>query len=371
MLHVASSWRECLRHCADSWRDECKYADRLRRFLLRAALSMCFALYSLSAHAGMTCNAASVNKTLVAGTISVPVGAAVGLTVATVPPDAFQLNCRFLSTSAPIDTSAVLYADFKTTAPLAAGFSDVYQTGIAGLGIRYTLNSPECTASNVILANGLVRINCPFSGPLDGPYMSAHVTVTTTLVVTGTIAAGASTLSTVPQVGIGYAESDVAGYWNQTPLYTGSATGVLTQATCSVDTPNVAVLMQTADTRAFSAGVGAVATPQSFSLSFSCATGAKVLITLTDSVNPSNRSSALQLSADSTAQGIGIQILNSAGLPVSFGADSAAPGNPNQWLIGNSPNGVLQVPLTARYVRTGNVSPGTVKALATFTMSYQ
>jgi type 1 fimbria pilin len=40
-------------------------------------------------------------------------------------------------------------------------------------------------------------------------------------------------------------------------------------------------------------------------------------------------------------------------------------------LIGDSPNGPLQVPMTARYVRIGDVSPGTVRAMATFTMSYQ
>jgi type 1 fimbria pilin len=95
-----------------------------------------------------------------------------------------------------------------------------------------------------------------------------------------------------------------------------------------------------------------------------------VLITLTDNVNPANQSNALQPTADSTAQGIGVQILR-GGLPISFGPDSAAVGNTNQWTIGNSPNGPLQVPLTARYVSTGRVAAGTVKALCTFTMSYQ
>jgi type 1 fimbria pilin len=96
-----------------------------------------------------------------------------------------------------------------------------------------------------------------------------------------------------------------------------------------------------------------------------------VLITLTDAVEASNRTTTLKTTADSTAQGIGVQILNSAGTPVAFGPDSALPGNTNQWTVGSSPNGTLQVPLTARYVRTGAVNAGTVRALATFTMSYQ
>ncbi|WP_159907757.1 hypothetical protein [Caballeronia humi] len=45
---------------------------------------------------------------------------------------------------------------------------------------------------------------------------------------------------------------------------------------------------------------------------------------------------------------------------VFFGTDSAAPGASDQWLV----------PLTARYVRTtGTLASGSVKALATFTMS--
>jgi type 1 fimbria pilin len=133
---------------------------------------------------------------------------------------------------------------------------------------------------------------------------------------------------------------------------------------------SVAVTLPTVSTGAFSSRVGSIAGSQPFSLSFNCSAGAKVSITLTDNVYPANRSDTLQLTADSTAKGIGIQVLRN-GSPVLFGADSAAAGNTNQWLIGDSPNGTLQLPLTARYVSTAPVSAGTVKALATFTMSYQ
>ncbi|MBU7439069.1 fimbrial protein [Paraburkholderia fungorum] len=161
-----------------------------------------------------------------------------------------------------------------------------------------------------------------------------------------------------------------SGSWAQIALYSGSATGTLTRATCSVNQSDVAVPLPTADTRAFSSGICAVAAPQAFTLSFACATGAKVSMTLTDSINPANRFNTLRLSADSTARRIGIQLLNSTGLPVLFRADSATLGNQNQWIIGDSPNGVVQVPLTVVwYIRT--VSAGKLKALATYNMSYQ
>ncbi|GAB7524684.1 fimbrial protein [Paraburkholderia sp. 2C] len=338
---------------------------------MRAAQMISILLLSRSVCANLTCEVASVDKVLNAGTVSVAVNAAVGSTVLTLAPDPFQLTCNFPDGGLR-DTSATLYSDFKTATPLAAGFSDVYQTGIAGIGTRYTFNSPQCNAVNVGLTNGAVRINCPFSGPLNGPIQAANVSVTVALVVTGVVAPGASNFSKAPTVTIGFATSDGGtGYWNKSPLYTGSATGILTHATCSVSETQVAVILPTADTGAFRSGIGAVAAPQPFTLSFSCNTGAKVLITLTDSVSPSNRTTTLQITADSTATGIGVQILNPLGAPVSFGPDSAAPGNLNQWTVGDSPNGILKVPLTARYVRTGLVSAGTVKALATFTMSYQ
>jgi type 1 fimbria pilin len=341
------------------------------RFFVRSVLVLLTGLLSVSAHANLSCSVLDANKTLAVSTISVPVNSAAGTTVSTLAPSLFQPACNFPAGGLN-DTSATLYVDIKTTAPLAAGFNDVYNTGVAGIGVRYTFNSSTCSASNIVLANGLVTLGCPVSGPLGGSRVPFDINVTATLIVTGAIKAGATNLTTAPAVGITYRTSDGGtGSWVQTPLYSGSAAGIFIQATCSVNQANVVVPLPPANTRDFSSGAGAVAGPRSFSLSFSCSAGAKVSITLTDSVNPANRSNALQLSSESTAKGIGIQIVNSTGSPVSYGQDSALPGNANQWLIGDSPNGLLEVPLTARYISTGTVTAGIVKALATFTMSYQ
>ncbi|MGB8419905.1 fimbrial protein [Paraburkholderia sp.] len=221
------------------------------------------------------------------------------------------------------------------------------------------------------MTGGSVKIKCPFSGPAGGSYMPATITVTAQLVVTGTINGGASKLNTVPTVAIKFTESDQTDSWSAGNLYTGAATGTLTGLTCSVKNSQVPVSLLDARVSDLSSGVGSVAGPKGFSLSLACQSGVKVWITLTDNVQPSNRTNTLKLTGDSTARGIGIQVLNTAGSPVLFGEDSAVPGNANQWLIGNSPNGTLSVPLTARYIRTDTVSGGSVKALATFTMSYQ
>ena len=93
-------------------------------------------------------------------------------------------------------------------------------------------------------------------------------------------------------------------------------------------------------------------------------------ITLTDSTTAGNRSDLLTLTNDSTARGVGIRIRNPSHAPVHFGPDSSARGTPNQWRVGRSER-AMQIPLSAEYVSTGPVTPGTVRALATFTLSYQ
>ena len=110
----------------------------------------------------------------------------------------------------------------------------------------------------------------------------------------------------------------------------------------------------------------------------SCAAGANVYITLTDATTPTNTTSLLTLDSTSTAQGIKLRILNSAGA-VDFGPDSAEVGTTNQWFLGASST-INGVPLTVQYYRddtnpagTGSatLSAGSVHAQATFTMSYQ
>ncbi|RFU48728.1 fimbrial protein [Paraburkholderia sp. DHOC27] len=343
----------------------------LTRVFLRYALVLFGGLMSLSAHAKIECYSLSgYNQVLAVGSISVPANATVGTVVTTLAPITYSEQCRFVNGSPnPTETTGTNTANFSTTSPLGFG-TDVYQTAVPGLGIRYIFNSSQCSATNVTMTNGTAAVPCVFNGPVGGAFMPASMTVTAQLVVTGHIQGGISTLNTAPEVMITFVNSDSPTAWGQGWLYTGNATGTITQATCSVNQQGVAVSLPGVGTGALSSGVGATAGATSFSLSFSCSPGAKVYITLTDNVNPANQSNTLKLTADSTAQGVGVQVLNS-GSPVSFGPDSSTVGNKNQWLIGSSPSGPLQVPLVARYISTGKVSAGTVRALATFTMAYQ
>lgn len=96
-----------------------------------------------------------------------------------------------------------------------------------------------------------------------------------------------------------------------------------------------------------------------------------MLLTLTDQIQPANRSDRLTLTGDSTATGVALQLLHGNAV-LSYGADSNAPDNPNQWQAGSTGNGTFQITLTARYLQTEpTVHPGTANGLATFTLSYR
>ena len=146
--------------------------------------------------------------------------------------------------------------------------------------------------------------------------------------------------------------------------------GLAPRPACRITNPNIDVELPAVSAQSLGA-VGAVAGRTSFSIGLTCTRQrADIYITLTDVTTPGTRTDMLTLAADSTAQGIGLRIRNRNGAAVSFGPDSWELGTQNQWLAGNSSVN-RNIPMTVEYVATGTVRPGTIRALATFTMSYQ
>ncbi|MGE8287180.1 MAG: fimbrial protein [Stenotrophomonas sp.] len=148
--------------------------------------------------------------------------------------------------------------------------------------------------------------------------------------------------------------------------------------TCSVTTPSMSVPMMPAHKHVFT-GVGAVSDARTFHLGVNCAggdVGARVAVygVLTDQSRPDNRSDALFLSQDSTAEGVGVQILLDDRV-LKYGPDSAATNVENRWFAGSTGStgsGDFTIPLSARYVQTQpTVKPGSANARATFTLSYE
>ncbi|KAI3592587.1 hypothetical protein D9X30_2324 [Cupriavidus sp. U2] len=248
---------------------------------------------------------------------------------------------------------------------------DVWESGIPGIGIRATAQRTGRGAGGAPgrasdTSAGTYRTLSTYAYSLTNGYTGTLI-MTHQLVKTGQI-------NTNGQINIG-------------PIYSlrsinrdnGSASG--TQATvsmgnstvasrsCRVTTPSVAVPMEPAHAMALEEA-GATTGRTGFFIGLQCDTDTNVFITLTDATMPGNRTDLLTLASDSTAQGVRLRIRNPDNEPVRFGPDSATAGTVNQWRVGQS-SGVTNIRMSAEYVSTGNVMAGTVRGLATFTMSYQ
>ncbi len=107
-----------------------------------------------------------------------------------------------------------------------------------------------------------------------------------------------------------------------------------------------------------------------------CQKGVVPWMTITDVSNSGNTTNILQLTADSTAKGVGVQVFyNNEGVAKRFGPDRASKGNTNQFFLGGktaTDNSLVSIPLNFKYIRTQSaVTPGTANAAATVTFSYQ
>ncbi len=153
-------------------------------------------------------------------------------------------------------------------------------------------------------------------------------------------------------------------YWNEA----GKGKLVIMPKTCTVTTPDIRFPLPPVAASKLGT-VGMTAGDTGFNIGLNCKSGSNVYVTLTDLTNQGNTGNQLTLTPDSSAQGVKLRILRN-GQPVGYGPDSAAIGNTNQWYVGPSAT-LSNIPLTAQYIATGKVSSGTVKGVATFTMSYQ
>ncbi|HEY6456984.1 MAG TPA: fimbrial protein [Steroidobacteraceae bacterium] len=296
-----------------------------------------------------------------AGPYSVPRDAAVGSQVARAiaAATASGINCALIQAAAVNGTE------------ISAG-SGVYQTSVSGIGVSFYIVNGASQTLITSTGGGYTSgtIGAPGNGTLPG--------VQANLVVTGPVVSGFS-LTSLPSVTVTFTATGSCS-WSTgiaNTLATSASNSAVVPITCTVTTPTVSVNLPVVALSTLGA-VGKTAGDTSFPIGLSCAAGANVYITLSDATTPTNTTSLLTLDSGSTAQGIKLRILNSAG-PVNFGPDSAAAGTTHQWFLGAS-SSINGIPLTVQYYRddtnpsgTGSavLSAGSVHAQATFTMSYQ
>ncbi|AQH00886.1 hypothetical protein A9R05_18420 [Burkholderia sp. KK1] len=252
-------------------------------------------------------------------------------------------------------TTCTTTKSVTVTGTLVPGSSSTYQTSVPGVGVRFYITDywNNFYGSVPMLESlGPVNINTEFYTRAD-------------LVVTGPI--GNGTITNWPSMNVSF-----SGPCYSTTTATQPVTGttIITGNTCSVSTPTLQFNLPKAFAKDLLTA-GATTGDTTVPLVLACPAGVRIAMTITDSTNSANRSTALALAPGSSASGLGIQILNGS-TAIAFGPDSAVAGTVNQWTAGTTAGGQMQIPLTARYVRAaGTLIPGSVKAKATFTMSYQ
>lgn len=235
------------------------------------------------------------------------------------------------------------------------GNASTFQTNVPGIGVRFYVTG--YWSGSWAQAPDVETLS-PYTGA------SAHYT-RADLVVTGPVESGS--LTNLPKMIVTFSGdciSTVSGTQNLT------SDSVITGGTCSVLTSSIDVPLPKAFANSLST-TGSTAGASPLTIGLDCSKGVKVNLTISDASDLSNRTTTLGLAQGSSASGVGVQLVNGSA-PVAFGPDSAAAGTANQWFAGTATGGQMQIPLIARYVRTtGPLVPGTVKAIATFTMSYQ
>ncbi|CAE6764343.1 hypothetical protein R69927_03841 [Paraburkholderia domus] len=255
-----------------------------------------------------------------------------------------------------------------TAGPIVA--NRIGSTSVSGVGYTSSLSGGGF-GSSIGMDSQLDAATVP-GGP-SSPTFTSQLYVTVNLVKTGPVTPGALSLNPSGpgvggRVGTLFIGGSGQGLFN---VVVSSGASSVTAAACTVTTPSTNVVLAQANTRALT-GIGSTAVETPFSIGLNCAVpGSRIFITLTDSADPTNVSNQLSLKSSSTANGVKLQVLN-AGTPVNFGPDSSMAGNTNQWQVGTATAGTIIIPLTVRYIQTAaSVRPGTVSAVATFTMSYQ
>lgn len=119
-------------------------------------------------------------------------------------------------------------------------------------------------------------------------------------------------------------------------------------------------------------GVGSRSDGISSTITLNCDANIALAMVITDQSDVSNTSKTVGLTPDSDAKGIGVQFFVDSEEPISLGPDSSLKGTTGQiQLVTTKEQGNVAIPVTVRYVQTGEITAGSANAIASITFSYQ
>ncbi|MCP2006235.1 UNVERIFIED_ORG: type 1 fimbria pilin [Buttiauxella agrestis ATCC 33320] len=229
------------------------------------------------------------------------------------------------------------------------GTNDLFQSGIEGVGIRLEYGNGDIIKSS----------NSVSTGPST---LKDEDSIVFSLIKTSPIEPGRILPRDV--FSLSYSSNTEGTVVAKKISLSG---GVIAQASCQVQTPSVIVPMGGID-RKLLKGINSTAGTRDFHIGLDCSKNTNVNIIFSPLTNVGTNIHDLRgviepEGGDGAASGVGIQLMF-GGSPVGF--DTLI-------LVGKTPNeGIYNIPLQARYIQFSSVvNPGTINAMAKFTLIYQ
>lgn len=241
----------------------------------------------------------------------------------------------------------------------------IFETGVPGVG--YIIGLKDFNGSSYVpLQTGITQ-----SYPADGTNGYASDlgwSAKVTFIKTGTaLKSGVYQIPTINAAVLTAYNNEI----KTAQVIISPTTITVTASGCTVETKSANVNLGTIDIRTLPT-VGSTSPSGTFNVGLTCDANVAVHAVMTDQTTPSNTSSVVTLTGDSTASGVGVQFFYNGTGPLMMGPDSSGAGTTNQFAVQTLTSAqTLSLPFQAHYIRTGELVPGTANALASITFSYQ
>ncbi|HCM9744211.1 TPA: type 1 fimbrial protein [Enterobacter hormaechei subsp. steigerwaltii] len=232
----------------------------------------------------------------------------------------------------------------------------VYKTNVAGIGIRVaasTTQFPSYTEEDIIRPE-------TYLGTIRSFSTNYNFRATAQLIVIGEVEEG--DLNTSLLTSHETYDNDVIGEIRFSP------TSVhITTNTCNLVDKNIYVPLETVNVHDFNGQYSDILTDSRFRIDIKdCAAGTKIdyQFTSAGSTGVTDGNILNIATGDNAASGVGIQILDKNDAVLQFDQSYTA-------ITRSQDNVPVEIPLKARYIKTGEVKAGKVDAVATFELFYR
>lgn len=253
----------------------------------------------------------------------------------------------------------------KSVVPGDTAVAGVYKTNVSGIGVQVL------GYGSALPKPGTVRNYAYYAPYFPGSYLALQVK----LIKTGPISPGLLSFP-VTQLGGGYASESSTTLVNEFPYGLANVTGTTNIVLPTCSTSAVSVDMGSVSANEFT-GIGHTARATHFNVNlYGCPTGwKKVSYQFIPVTSALSANGVIALSGSSTATGVGIQITDDNGTPLTaatgFNGWAQLGTLPRTKAYSSSVGGSFVFPLAARYYQTSTlVTPGTADSSIIFTTGY-